>query len=65
MDPGLRKCLRVKEIEHFRQHVGGAFDQLGAFADQFMTAARERAVDGAGDREYLAALLECVMRGDE
>src|SRR6188508_115328 len=49
----------------FREYVLRAFDELCALADQAMTAARQRAVDRAGNGEDLASLLGCQPRRDQ
>src|SRR5574343_2099996 len=47
----------LRELAQFFKDVGGCFDQLGALFDQFVTAAGDRRMDGAGNGENFAALL--------
>ena len=47
------------------EHVLRGLDELRAFADQLVTALRERRMDRAGNREHVAALLAGEARGDE
>jgi hypothetical protein len=49
----------------FREYVLCVLDELGALADETVTATRQRAVDRAGNRKHLASLLGREPRGDE
>src|SRR5205807_6623145 len=63
---GLRRmCLVRRRKPQLGQHVGGLLDELGALADELVTASGDRTVDGARDREHLAALLDRQACGDE
>ena len=47
------------------QDIGRLLDELGSLADEPVTAARERIVDRARNREHLAAMVHGLPRGDQ
>ena len=60
-----RGGCRVAGHAEFLQDVLRGLDELGALADQLVTALRQRRVDRAGNREDFAALLARIARGDQ
>src|SRR6185295_6376541 len=60
---GYARSRRVKT--ELREYVLRSLDELRAFADQLVAAAGKRRVDGARDRENVAALFARPSRSDE